>query len=115
MNSGKARKLQNAGVEVVRAKTRNGRIDLTSVLEELGGREILSVLLEAGPTMNGAALNAGMVHKLFLFYAPKIAGDNRVPFALAPRLNLPSLHNVRTQQFGPDFAIEAYLQDVYRK
>ena len=114
-DSAKARKLQNEGVEVARAKIKNGRIDLPSVLAELGHRDILSVLLEAGPTMNGAALVAGIVHKLFLFYAPKIAGESRVPFAVAPKLSLPSLSNVRTRQFGPDFAIEAYLQDVYRK
>jgi diaminohydroxyphosphoribosylaminopyrimidine deaminase / 5-amino-6-(5-phosphoribosylamino)uracil reductase len=115
LTSAKARKLQNAGVEVLRAKPNNGRIDLNSVLAELGRREILSVLLEAGPTINGAALASSMVHKLFLFYAPKISGDNRVPFALAPRLSLPPLRNVRTQQFGPDIAIEASLQDPYKK
>jgi diaminohydroxyphosphoribosylaminopyrimidine deaminase/5-amino-6-(5-phosphoribosylamino)uracil reductase len=114
-NSPKARKLQDGGVEVIHAKTKNGRIDLSSVLAELGRREILSVLLEAGPLLNGAALVAGLVHKLFLFYAPKVAGENRVPFALAPKLILPSLRNIRTQQFGPDFAIEANLQDVYKK
>jgi riboflavin biosynthesis pyrimidine reductase len=65
--------------------------------------------------MNGAALTAGVVHKLFLFYAPKISGENRFPFALAPKLSPLPLRNVRTEQFGPDFAIEAYLQDVYRK
>ena len=113
--SAKVRKLQNAGVEVVRARTKHGRIDLASVLTELGRREILSVLLEAGPTMNGASLAAGIVHKLFLFYAPKIAGDNRVPFALAPKLSLPPLRNVRMRQFGPDTVIEAYLQDAYKK
>src|SRR6267143_1677741 len=115
VNSPKARKLQDGGVEVIHAKTKNGRIDLYSVLAELGRREILSVLLEAGPLLNGAALAAGIVHKLFLFYAPKIAGESRVPFALAPNLGLPPLNNVRTHQFGPDFAIEAYLQDVYKK
>src|SRR6266853_1573365 len=102
VNSAKGRKLQDAGVEVIRAKTKNGRIDLPSVLAELVRREILSVFLEAGPTMNGAALAAGVVHKLFLFYAPKIAGESRVPFAVAPKLNLPLLQDVRTQQFGPD-------------
>ena len=91
LNSPKARKLQNAGVELVRAKTRNGRIDLPAVLAELGRREILSVLLEAGPALNGAALAAGVVHKLFLFYAPKIAGGKAVPFAHAPKLLLPPL------------------------
>jgi diaminohydroxyphosphoribosylaminopyrimidine deaminase/5-amino-6-(5-phosphoribosylamino)uracil reductase len=115
VNSSKARKLQDGGIEVIHAKTKNGRIDLSSVFAELGRREILSVLLEAGPLLNGAALAAGLVHKLFLFYAPKVAGENRVPFAFAPKLSLPPLRIVRTQQFGPDFAIEAYLQDVYKK
>jgi diaminohydroxyphosphoribosylaminopyrimidine deaminase/5-amino-6-(5-phosphoribosylamino)uracil reductase len=115
VNSPKARKLQDRGVEVIHAKTKNGRIDLSSVLAELGRREILSVLLEAGPFLNGAALAAGIVHKLLLFYAPKIAGENRVPLAIAPKLNHPPLKIVRTQQFGPDFAIEAHLQDVYKK
>jgi diaminohydroxyphosphoribosylaminopyrimidine deaminase/5-amino-6-(5-phosphoribosylamino)uracil reductase len=114
VDSTKARRLQNRGVEVVRAKAKNGRIDLSSVLAELGRREILSILMEAGPTMNGAALAAGIVHKLFLFYAPKIAGGSRVPFALASKLSLPPLDKVRTQQFGPDFAVEAYLPDFLR-
>src|SRR5882724_4091401 len=86
LTSAKARRLQNAGVEVVRAKAKNGRMDLPAILKELGRREILSVLLAAGPALNGAALTVGVVHKLFLFYAPKIAGINRVPFALAPKL-----------------------------
>jgi diaminohydroxyphosphoribosylaminopyrimidine deaminase/5-amino-6-(5-phosphoribosylamino)uracil reductase len=115
LGSAKTRKLQEAGVEVFRAKLKNGCIDLSSVLAELGRREVLSLLLEAGPTLNGAVLAAGIVHKLFLFYAPKIAGGNRVPFALAPNLSLPPMRDVRTQQFGPDIAIEAYLQDVYKK
>jgi diaminohydroxyphosphoribosylaminopyrimidine deaminase/5-amino-6-(5-phosphoribosylamino)uracil reductase len=114
-NSAKAQKLQKSGIELVRAKAKKGCIDLHSVLAELGRREILSVLLEAGPTLNGAALTACVVQKLFLFCAPKIAGNNRAPFALAPSLKLPVLQNARTQQFGPDFAIEGYLQDVYRR
>jgi diaminohydroxyphosphoribosylaminopyrimidine deaminase / 5-amino-6-(5-phosphoribosylamino)uracil reductase len=114
LNSAKARNLQGAGVELIRPNSKNSRIDLPSVLLELGRREILSVLLEAGPTLNGTALAAGIVHKLFLFYAPKIAGDNRVPFALAPKLLLPPLQYQNVKQFGQDFAVEGYLQDVYR-
>lgn len=113
--SPKARKLQNAGVEVIRVRSQNDRLDLHAVLAELGRRGILSVLLEAGPALNGAALAAGIVHKLVLFYAPKIAGTGNVPFALAQNLTLPALQNVSIGQFGPDFAIEGYLQDVCRK
>jgi diaminohydroxyphosphoribosylaminopyrimidine deaminase / 5-amino-6-(5-phosphoribosylamino)uracil reductase len=113
LSSQRARRLRKAGVEIIQTKSRGGRMDLESVLVELGRREILSVLLEAGPTLNGAALGAGIVDKLFLFYAPKISGENRVPFAVAPKLNLAPVQQVRTQFFGPDFAVEAYLRDVY--
>ncbi len=113
-NLRRLRALEKAGLEVLPADSRMGRINLETVLAELGRREILSVLLEAGPTLNGAALSAGIVHKLFLFYAPKISGETRVPFAVAPNLNLPPLQNIRTRAFGPDIAVEGYLQDVYR-
>jgi diaminohydroxyphosphoribosylaminopyrimidine deaminase/5-amino-6-(5-phosphoribosylamino)uracil reductase len=95
-------------------RSRAGRIDLHSVVAELGRREVLSVLLEAGPTLNGAAFSAGIVHKLVLFYAPKIAGEARVPLAVAPNLKLPPLQRLRTQSFGPDIAIEAYLPPTLR-
>ena len=113
LKSAKARRLQEEGLEVLRVRAAGGRMDLNAVLTELGKREILSVLLEAGPTLNGAALSAGLVNKLMLFYAPKVVGETGVPFAIAPKLKLPSLRGMRTQQFGPDIAIEAYLQDVY--
>jgi diaminohydroxyphosphoribosylaminopyrimidine deaminase/5-amino-6-(5-phosphoribosylamino)uracil reductase len=113
-NTRRVRALEHLGVEVVRAVSRNGQINLEAVLAELGRREILSVLLEAGPTLNGAALNVGVVNKLFLFYAPKISGETRVPFAVSPNLKLLPLQKIRTQAFGPDIALEAYLEDIYR-
>jgi diaminohydroxyphosphoribosylaminopyrimidine deaminase/5-amino-6-(5-phosphoribosylamino)uracil reductase len=115
VNARAARSLRRSGIEVLSVHARGKRIDLQTVLEELGRREILSVLLEAGPALNGAALSAGIVDKLFLFYALKIAGDNRVPFAIAPGFSSPALQNIRTHQFGPDLAIEAYLRDVYKR
>ena len=109
----KARALANAGVEVVNAKTRAGRIDLNAVTRELGKRDILSVLLEAGSALNGAALTADIVDKVFLFYAPKLAGDTRVPFATAVKFGHAPLRDVKIQQFGPDFAVEGTLHNVY--
>jgi len=114
LKSVKARKLLDASVELVRAKRKRGNIDLHAVLEELGRRDILSLLLESGPTLNGAALQAGIVGKLRLFYAPKIVGGNRVPFTLGANLALPRLRSVRMQEFGPDMAIEAYLHDAFK-
>jgi len=115
LKSAKARRLQKEGVEFVFARATRGRIDLRSVLAELGSREMLSVLLEAGPTLNGAALSAGLVHRLMLFYAPIFAGETGVPFAHMDAPRQPPMPNLRVQQFGADVAIETYLQDVYGK
>ncbi len=111
LQSPKARKLKTAGVELVGAPARRGRIDLNKVLRELGRREILSVLLEAGPTLNGSALAAKIVDKLFLFYAPKIAGRATVPFVRGafPAPQIHTLH-YRERDFGGDFAMEAWLR-----
>jgi diaminohydroxyphosphoribosylaminopyrimidine deaminase/5-amino-6-(5-phosphoribosylamino)uracil reductase len=110
----RSRKLQKQGVDLVHLRPRRGGLDLDGVLAELGRRSLQSVLLESGPKLNGAALDAGIVHKLMLFYAPRIAGENRVPFAVARKLPLRSLQNINIRQFGPDFAVEGYLQNVYR-
>jgi len=48
LDSLKGRKLQKAGVELLRVRANRSRIDLKSVLSELGKRNILSVLLESG-------------------------------------------------------------------
>lgn len=113
LRSSKARALQKSGVELATAKTQAGRIDLEAVLKGLGKRQILSVILEAGSALNGAALAADVVDRVFLFYAPKFSGENRVPFAMAPKLTHGCLQHVKIQQFGPDFAVEGILHDVY--
>jgi diaminohydroxyphosphoribosylaminopyrimidine deaminase/5-amino-6-(5-phosphoribosylamino)uracil reductase len=111
--SPRARSLQKAGVEIVSMKKRAGHVDLSAVMKELGKREILSVLLEAGSALNGAALAADMVDKVFLFYAPRFAGETRVPFATAKNLKHAPLCALNIHQFGPDFAVEGMLHDVY--
>ena len=113
LRSAKARSLQKAGVEVVSMKKRAGHVDLQAVLKELGKREILSVLLEAGSALNGAALAADVVDKVFLFYAPRFAGETRIPFAAARNLKHAPLRALNIHQFGPDFAVEGMLHDVY--
>ncbi len=80
------------------------------VLKELGNREILSLLLESGPKLNGAALAAGAVDKLVLFYAPKLGGDTGVPFANFKLKALPHFRMTNIRQFGPDLAIELLPQ-----
>jgi diaminohydroxyphosphoribosylaminopyrimidine deaminase/5-amino-6-(5-phosphoribosylamino)uracil reductase len=112
LKSQKARKLKDAGVELISTRPHGGNMDLSAVLKELGKRDILSVLLEAGPGLNGAALEAGFVHKLVLFYAPKMAGKTGVPLVHRLASNFPPLHVRSVQQFGPDIAVEVVLRNL---
>jgi diaminohydroxyphosphoribosylaminopyrimidine deaminase / 5-amino-6-(5-phosphoribosylamino)uracil reductase len=111
LNSAKAKKLRSAGVELFSLATRKGKMDLHAALRELGRREILSVLLEAGPSLNGAALSAGAVDKLVLFYAPKLAAGITVPLARGSNVVLPSMRITSFQQFGPDLCAEILIRN----
>jgi diaminohydroxyphosphoribosylaminopyrimidine deaminase/5-amino-6-(5-phosphoribosylamino)uracil reductase len=107
LKSPKARKLQNAGVELIEVKRSRNGLDLGAVFKDLGRRDILSVLLEAGPHLNAAALSANLINKLVLFYAPKIAATSGVPFVYPGTIPVPRLRVSTIRQFGPDVAIEA--------
>jgi diaminohydroxyphosphoribosylaminopyrimidine deaminase/5-amino-6-(5-phosphoribosylamino)uracil reductase len=116
-DSPKARALRRAGVEVIRVASRRAHVDLHAVIRELGKREILNVLLEAGAALNGAALQAGIVDKMILFYAPKIMGTGGVPMARIPSRwfpKSPELKNLTVEKSGPDFVVTGYFNDVYR-
>ncbi len=55
--------------------TRFGRgLDLLAVMEELARRELNEVLIEAGPTLAGAALRAGIIDELVIYMAPHLMG-----------------------------------------
>jgi diaminohydroxyphosphoribosylaminopyrimidine deaminase/5-amino-6-(5-phosphoribosylamino)uracil reductase len=116
-SSERARALSRAGVEVIRVGGRTGRLDLQAVLDELGRREILSVMLEPGPTLHQSALDAGVVDKVSLFYAPTLAGLPAAAQPVRARADFKprNLSALRIQSFGPDFAVEAYLRDIYRR
>jgi diaminohydroxyphosphoribosylaminopyrimidine deaminase/5-amino-6-(5-phosphoribosylamino)uracil reductase len=114
--SPKARALQRAGVEIVRVPARRGRVDLQAVIRELGRRQMLNVIIEAGAELNGAALEAGIVDKMILFYAPKVMGPGGVPMARIPSgrfAKSPALTNLKAFPYGSDFVVEGYFHDVY--
>jgi diaminohydroxyphosphoribosylaminopyrimidine deaminase/5-amino-6-(5-phosphoribosylamino)uracil reductase len=118
-SSARAKKLRAHGAEIFHVRARRGRPDLQAVLEELGRRDILSVMLEAGPLLNQAALEADLVEKVRLFYAPTLVGPGSSLPGLASRKRAPAfrvheLSGVRTETFGRDFAVEGYLRNVYR-
>lgn len=75
----KKEKLVSAGVEVWELPEEDGAVSLYSLLDELGKRDVVSVLLEGGSTLNASALAAGIIDKFIFFYAPKIIGGKSAP------------------------------------
>lgn len=67
--------LRNAGAEISVLPDAAGRVDLEAMLRDLAQRGINEVLVEAGSTLNGALLRAGLVDELLLYVAPQLLGD----------------------------------------
>lgn len=105
-------------VEQVPLGSGDGRPDLARIAARLGELEITSLMIEGGALVNWAALAAGIVDKVFLYYAPKIlAGTGSVPFAAGAGFKKMSeaalVKNITLHRFGEDFAVEGYLLDPY--
>ncbi len=105
-------------VEQIARTTADGYPDQTGIMERLGEMQITSLLIEGGALVNWAALAAGVVDKVFLYYAPKIlAGTGSVPFAAGAGFSRMTdaayVKSLRIHHFGEDFAVEGYLRDPY--
>jgi diaminohydroxyphosphoribosylaminopyrimidine deaminase/5-amino-6-(5-phosphoribosylamino)uracil reductase len=75
------------GAETVSCSAVDGHVDLHAAMLELGRREVNEVLVEAGPTLTGALLRAGLVDELLCYVAPTLMGDAAQPLAHLPGLD----------------------------
>jgi diaminohydroxyphosphoribosylaminopyrimidine deaminase / 5-amino-6-(5-phosphoribosylamino)uracil reductase len=66
--------LEAAGVQVLVATGENEPARVRSALDQLGSEGIASVLLEGGPHLAGAFLDAGEIDEIRLFLAPILLG-----------------------------------------
>lgn len=67
--------LEARGAEVLACGGTDGRVDLRRLLVELARREVNELLVEGGPTLAGALLEAGLVDELVIYLAPHLLGD----------------------------------------
>jgi diaminohydroxyphosphoribosylaminopyrimidine deaminase/5-amino-6-(5-phosphoribosylamino)uracil reductase len=67
--------------------------------------------------VNGAALAADIVDKVFFYYAPKVLGNTAVPLATGAGWQRMSqaaqVKSITLHRFGEDFAVEGYIKDPY--
>jgi diaminohydroxyphosphoribosylaminopyrimidine deaminase/5-amino-6-(5-phosphoribosylamino)uracil reductase len=109
------RALQEAGLQVLVLPEKEGRVDMVSLVQELGRRDITSVLIEGGAAINCAALHANIVDKVHFFIAPKLVGGHD---AIGPIGN-PGINDLNkavqisftyTERLGEDLHLEGYVR-----
>jgi len=77
--AGRVAALEGAGATVLRATTREGRVDVVALLARLFERDVRTVLLEGGGETHAAFLDAGVVDRVTLFLAPLLLGGREAP------------------------------------
>ena len=84
-------------------------VDLDAVLARLGELEINEVLVEAGPKLTGALLQAGLVDELLLYVAPKLLGPQGRPLFDLPELqdlqHAKHFAIIEARRIGPDLRV----------
>ena len=116
----RAEALRQAGAEVIQLPSVNGRLDLEKTLAVLAARQVRSVLLEAGPAMNGSLLRAGLVDRVVLYRGPAALGEGAVPFAEggpSPETLLGDLTSLSERRLpgegGEDLCFTGYVHDPW--
>ena len=106
--------LEKAGAKVEVMAAANGQVDLPACLKDLAVRGCNEVLVEAGRTLNGSLLQAGLVDELVLYMAPQLLGD--MARGMAQLAELTSLDQrvklkwLDVRQIGQDLRILASVQ-----
>lgn len=107
----KIKKIESKGAEVLIIPEKNNKVDLKHLMKELGERDIDSILLEGGSTLNYSALNEGIVDKVISFVAPKIIGGGKAKTPVGGEgreymKDAIALENIKVSRFGEDVVIQ---------
>jgi diaminohydroxyphosphoribosylaminopyrimidine deaminase/5-amino-6-(5-phosphoribosylamino)uracil reductase len=104
-----------AGAEVIKVGAKAGLVDVSAVLLDLASREVNDVLVEAGPTLAGSLINAGLVDELVLYQAPHIMGSETMGMFDTPAwtelAHRKSLDISDVRRVGADTRITARIVD----
>ncbi len=108
------RRMPTKGVRVIDAEIRDGRLDLDRLMDQLGRMGVTSILIEGGGRTLGSAFRSGIVDKVCFFYAPLLSGgDDGVPICSGAGAETMRdcirLDRIRTRRFGDDVMIEGYV------
>lgn len=106
--------LKEIGAEVLIVESKDGRVDLKKLFSILGEKNICSIFVEGGATINEMLLKEKLVDKIHMFIAPKIIGGKTAPTPIGGDgiKELSDAHRLRditTKFIDNDILITAYI------
>ncbi len=113
----KVERFRKKGYNVIVCPLKNGRLQLSRLVELLGQKEVTSLLVEGGAHVIGEFFREKLADKAMIFIAPKILGDEK---ALSSIIGLKTgdvnktilLRDMDFWRIAEDILIEGYVQYV---
>ncbi len=108
----KKKALFDKGIQIIEYDS--DKVHLLWLMKKLGEKEITSVLIEAGASLNSYALEEGIVDKVMFFISPKIIGGSESFPAVGGKSfrkleEAYRLKDVKVRRIGEDILIEGYV------
>jgi diaminohydroxyphosphoribosylaminopyrimidine deaminase / 5-amino-6-(5-phosphoribosylamino)uracil reductase len=103
---------KGATVIVLPKSDTSDKVDLRLMLQDLAKREVNELHVEAGPTLNGALISAGLADEFLIYLAPKLLGAGRGMADFSPLSDLGeavALEFVSVEKVGPDLRFLARI------
>jgi diaminohydroxyphosphoribosylaminopyrimidine deaminase/5-amino-6-(5-phosphoribosylamino)uracil reductase len=105
--------LERQGAEIIRVPAFYHQLDLHAVLQELGKRDILGLLVEGGSRVHWSFVSWMLIDKFFFIVAPLVlGGKDAIPSVggkgYGSAAEAPKFKIRRNFSIGPDMVIEAY-------
>lgn len=112
-NAPRASWLRPQDQQLACAMSANGQLNLPALLQQLGSLGLNELWVEAGATLAGALVQAGLADQLLLYLAPKLLGSDSRGLVVLPGLEKlaasPHLQLVEQRMVGEDLRLIASL------
>ena len=107
--------MEAQGAEVIALPAHGGHVDLLALLQELGRRDVLTLLVEGGGVIHGGFFDRGLVDKVHAVIAPMIIGAAEAPGAVAGEgayrmAGALRLRDITVERLGEDILVTGYPQ-----
>jgi diaminohydroxyphosphoribosylaminopyrimidine deaminase / 5-amino-6-(5-phosphoribosylamino)uracil reductase len=106
--------LRDMGAEILEMPAHDGQVDMFNLIQELGRREITSILVEAGGILLGSLFDAKVVDKVVAFFAPIIIGGAEARPSVAglgieKLADCARLEHIKFENVGGDIMVSGYV------